>query len=244
LSCTTLPDHLSGRVYVASDFTFQKEVQRLSELKEVFRLAAMEGRIPLALASVWLRELGQALPEQQDSVDKIAAELGRADLPLERLFRLFSSEATPVAEPRADLNQAVHTTLAELPRTMVESIALAAPAASEALAPVAVNFDNLKFCVESMISFGLRTRPQSRMLQVQSACHEHAAVFRVSGDWQPDMTSSRESGPSEQWRRKSLTDLTLGESVIRRIIEKAGGTCRFDLDQDLSLEFSLPLVAD
>jgi hypothetical protein len=58
------------------------------------------------------------------------------------------------------------------------------------------------------------------------------------------MTSSREAGPSEQWRRRSLTDLTLGESVIRRIIEKAGGQCRFELDQDLSLEFSLPLVTD
>jgi PAS domain-containing protein len=241
LSCTTLPDHLSGRVYVASDFRFQKEVQRLSELKEVFRLAAMEGRIPLALASVWLRELGQALPEQQDCIDKVTAELGRADLPLERLFRLFSSETTPVAAPRADLNQAVQVTLAELPRTMVDTIALAAPPAP---APVAVTFDTLQFCVESMISFGLRTRPQSRMLQVQSTCSDKAAVFRVSGDWQPDMTSSRQAGPSEQWRRKSLTDLTLGESVISRIIEKAGGQCRFDLEQDLNLEFRLPLLAD
>jgi PAS domain-containing protein len=242
LSCTTLPDHLSGRVYVASDFRFQKEVQRLSELKEVFRLAAMEGRIPLALAAVWLRELGQALPDQQDCIDKVTAELGRADLPLERLFRLFSSETTPLAAPRADLRQAVDITLAELPRTMVDTIALGPPPAS---APVGVTFDSLQFCVESMISFGLRTRPQSRLLKVESACRDGDAVFRVSGDWQPDMTSSRQApGPSEQWRRKSLTDLTLGESVINRIIAAAGGHCRFELEQELCLEFSLPLVVD
>lgn len=239
LSCTTLPDHLGGRVYVASDFRFQKEVQRLSELKEVFRLAAMEGRIPLSLAAVWLGDLAEAVPEQKDCIDKVAAELGRADLPLERLLRLFTSETGAAGTPRADLNLAIATTLAELPRTLLDAIAYSPV---KTAAPVGVAFDTLQFCIEAIISFGLRTRPQSRRLEVRSERLGDRVLFRVGGDWRADMGSERAPGPTEQWRRKSLSDLTLGESVIRRTIDNAGGRFCFKPEPALCLEFELPLL--
>jgi PAS domain S-box-containing protein len=240
LSASTLPDHLSGRVYVASDFRFQKEVQRMTELKEVFRQAAMEGRVPLALAAVWLSEFGQAQPALQEAIDKVAAQLGRADLPLERLLRLFTSDSEPLGKQCADLHLALQTTMAELPSNLAEAIALTEDGDH---VQVGVSFDNLQFCIESMISFGLRTRPQSKKLTVVSERCDGRALFRVCGDWVPDMSSSREPGPSEQWRRKSLSDLTLGDTVISRIIEKADGQFACELDANLSLQFALPVIS-
>jgi PAS domain-containing protein len=241
LSGTTLPAHLSGRVYVISDYTYQKEVLRLTDVKDVFRQAAMEGRVPLALASVWLRELAEQSPEMHDAVEKITAQLGRADLPLERLMRLFSAETVPVAAPRADLNRALKTTLSELPQSLAREVD---PVIDGEPLPVGIAFDNLQFCVESMISFGLRTRPQSKKLQVRSERKGAEALFSVSGDWQPDLGAGDQTGPAEQTRRKSLSDLTLGDSVIERIITAGKGHYDCDLHQSLCLRFALPVLAD
>lgn len=240
LSGTILPPHLSGRVYVATDYTYQKEVARLTELKDVFRQAAMEGRVPLALATVWLRELAEQSEEMREAVDKITAQLGRADLPLERLMRLFAADSAPPADPRADLNLALRTTLLELPQTLNDEVE---PVAADEPLPVAVSFDNLQFCVESMISFGLRTRPQSKKLRVTSERCDGEAIFSVQGDWLPDMTPVERPGPAEQSRRKSLSDLALGDSVIERIITSGHGRYSCDLDRSLCLRFTLPVLA-
>ena len=241
LSGSTLPPHLSGRVYVASDYTYQKEVQRLTELKDVFRQAAMEGRVPLALATVWLRELAEKSEEMREAVDKITAQLGRADLPLERLMRLFTADTAPaVATPSADLNLALRMTLSELPKSVHEEVE---PIADDEPLPVGVAFDNLQFCVESMISFGLRTRPQSKKLHVSIERNGSEAVFSVHGDWLPDMAPSNQPGPADQSRRKSLSDLALGDSVIERIIAGGNGHYSCTLDNALCLRFALPVVA-
>ena len=240
LSISSLPEHLGGRVHVASDFTYQKEVQRLGELKEVFRHAALEGRIPLSLATIWLRQHAQEHPEVRAMMDKVLAQLGRADLPLERLLRLFSNEAAPPSEPYCDLGRAVHTTLAELPDTAQQAIQL--DVAGAAL-PVRINFADLQFCVESMISFGLRTQPQTKALHVATDVHDSHARCRVWGDWEADFGGTPGVGPTERWRRKSLSDLTLGDSVIARLVDGAGGEYRRSFEPALSLEIALPLFA-
>ena len=240
LSISTLPEHLGGRVHVASDFTYQKEVQRLGELKEVFRHAALEGRIPLSLATIWLRQFAQQNPDVREMVEKVLAQLGRADLPLERLLRLFSHESAPPAQPYCDLGRAVHTTLAELPDTVQQSIH--ADVAGAAL-PVSINFADLQFCVESMISFGLRTQPQSKALHVATDVTDRHARCRVWGDWEADFGGVPGVGPTDRWRRKSLSDLTLGDSVIRRLVRRAGGEYRRSFGPALSFEIALPLFA-
>lgn len=237
LSSSLLPEHLSGRVYVASDFTFQKEVQRLSELKEVFRHAALEGRVPLALAVAWLQESRDLIGSQ--SADRILSQLGRADLPLERLLRLFSPEGTPIPSVAVELRRALELTLASLPPSLRQ--ALHVEQASGRL-PVLMEFSDLQFCLESLIAFGLRTRPQAQKLGVWTCCVQGRALFRVGGAWSSDFQNEREPGPSELWRRKSLRDLTLGDAVIERLVRQAGGLYRRRLGSDFHLEIELPLA--
>lgn len=239
LSAST-PEHLGARVYVVSDFTYQKEVQRLDELKEVFRQAALEGRVPLALASAWLAQHADAEPASRNDIDKILRQMARADLPLERLLRLSSPPAVAPDSSLSDLGDALAATLAELPASLLEGID-AVP--TTAPLPVSGAFNDIQFCIELMISFGVRTRPESKKLRVTTRSDPSRAVLRVEGDWVP---SSREGVPIEQverWRRKTLYDLTLGDSVIQDIVERAGGTYSRELDQRLFLEISLPVRA-
>lgn len=237
LSSSLLPAHLSGRVYVASDFTFQKEVQRLSELKEVFRHAALEGRVPLALAVAWLQQSRELIGEQ--SADKILRQLGRADLPLERLLRLFSSDETHLPTVAVELGRTLDLTLASLPPSLQDALQVQQGFGPM---PVLMEFSDLQFCLESLIAFGLRTRPQASRLAVSATRGEGSVQFRVAGDWQPDFQSEREPGPSELWRRKSLRDLTLGDAVIERLVRQAGGAYRRQLSADFFLEIALPLA--
>ena len=238
MSGSILPGHLDGRVYVASDLTFQKELQRVSELKEVFRHAAMEGRVPLALAATWLEGLPGELPELRGQVDKVLSQLARADLPLERLLRLFSDGPTPPT-CLVDLRSVVEATIAELPEALRNSIE--AQLSSEPLL-VNISFSDLQFCVESILSFGLRTRPKSQRLQLVTRRDSKDTLLRVCGAWAPDMRNDREAGPTERWRRKTLHDLTMGTSVIERVVAQAGGRYTGDFGEQLALEISLPLA--
>ena len=237
LSSSLLPAHLSGRVYVASDFTFQKEVQRLSELKEVFRHAALEGRVPLALAVAWLQQSRDQIGEH--AADRILSQLGRADLPLQRLLRLFASGQDHGPTVAVELGGALDLTIASLPASLQEALQVEQ---TPGRMPVLMEFSDLQFCLESLIAFGLRTRPQAKKLAVLANGDEQHVRFRVSGAWQPDFNSEREPGPSELWRRKSLRDLTLGDVVIERLICQAGGSYRRQLDEEFFLEIELPLA--
>jgi GAF domain-containing protein len=238
LSVST-PRHSDGRVWVASDFTYQKEVQRLDELKEVFTQAALESRVPLALADAWLNQHAAGQPFHAEEIDKIQRQLARADLPLERLLRLSSSAPLAVDTAPSDLGEALEATLADLPASLRAGID--APPADTPL-PVCGDFNDIQFCIESMISFGVRTRPESRKLRVRPMLAPPRAVLRVEGDWIPNSRANVPVGKVERWRRKTLFDLTLGDSVIRQIVAHTGGdyTCR--LDDGLFLEISLPLV--
>jgi PAS domain-containing protein len=239
LSASELPDHLGGRVFVATDFTFQKELQRLSELREVFSHAAMEGRVPLSLASIWLQQwaAGDSPLPTPDAVNQVLRQLARADLPLERLLRLFSLPPDAVARCE-DFGLALETTLSELPPSLADVIETTRPGVA---LPVRADFNDLQFCIESIISFALRTRPQSMHLQLWLARQNRCAILRVEGNWLADVGNASVAGSPDRWRRKTLIDLTLGESIIERVVEQAGGTYSCQLEPRLKFMIELPL---
>ncbi|SHG76693.1 PAS domain S-box protein [Massilia sp. CF038] len=241
IEVTPMPQQLGGLVYVVTDLTTQKEVQRLNELKVVFRQAAMEGRVPLALAATWLQLSVQENPETREAIEKVTRQLARADLPLERLMRLSAAEHRIVSRPYADMRQAVFVTLSELPRNMVECLNPSLPSKS---VPVAVLFDDLQFCIESFIAFGIRSRPLSKMLDIHLEQADGIARFVVEGDWVPALALDDEPDAMDRWRRKSISDLLLGNSVIERIAQKYGGAYRCDFEQQCRMEIEFPQFAE
>lgn len=240
LSCSTLPEHLGGKVYVASDYTYQRELRRQGALKEVFRHAAMEGRIPLSLAATWLEQCQPADEQTVATIAKVLGQLARADLPLERLLRLFSAPPESNQRMHADVGRAITLTLREFPDNQAKSIDTTG--SSEALT-VSADFNHLQFCIESMLAFGLRTKPQSpRMkLKLSTAREAGKAVIRVQGNWKLDNGSAPEAGELERWRRKALYDLTLGEAVLQHVALRSGGKFRTDFRNKLTMSLELPL---
>jgi PAS domain-containing protein len=239
LSAST-PEHFGGRVYVATDFEYQKELQRLDELKEVFRQAALEGRVPLALANAWLAERARQEPAWREDIEKIVRQIARADLPLERLLRLSSPPVASGVPASCDLARALSTTLAEMPASALDDIEVER---TSDLLPVRGDFNDIQFCIESLISFGMRTRPPARKLRIGLRRAPPYAALRVEGDWVPESSQGVPLEQVERWRRKTLFDLTLSDSVIRHIVERAGGAYTCALGDRLLLEIALPLHA-
>jgi hypothetical protein len=227
-------------VYVATDFEYQKERQRLDELKEVFRQAALEGRVPLALANAWLVERAAADQASRADIEKIVRQIARADLPLERLLRLSTPPAAGRVPASCDLARALSTTLAELPATALADIEV--DRTSDAL-PVRGDFNDIQFCIEALVSFGLRTRPPAKKLHVGLRRAAPHASVRVEGDWVPESSQGVALHEVERWRRKTLYDLALSDSVIREIVKRSDGSYTCALGDRLLLEIALPLHA-
>jgi len=134
----------------------------------------------------------------------------------------------------------VHTTVEELPRAMVERLRLTLPRSP---APVTAAFDDLQFCIESMISFGVRTMPQSELLDVTLEVNGQMACFAVLGGWSPAIAAEGESGEIDRWRRKSIGDLMLGHGIIEGISTKYGGSFECDFEQQCRMVAMFPLFS-
>jgi len=241
LSASRLPQHIGGRVFVATDYSLQKELDRLHELKEVFKLVAMESRVPLALAAAWLQQMAREAPDRIDEFERVLGQMGRADLPLERLMRLFAPVDFRVDAPAADVCRATRITVAEMPESQRNGIVV--EVTSEAL-PVQAEFGDLQFCIESLLSFGLRTRPQSRKLHVTALADAGLATLAVKGDWCIGVGEEEPGRPSSRWVRKTQRDVALGSEVIAQVMAAAGGTYEEDIEADrfgLRLRFPLHL---
>lgn len=242
LSSHRLPEHVGGRLFIASDYSAQKELRRMRALQEVFRLAAMEGRVPLALAASWLRQLAVDDVANADEVRRILHQMARADMPLDRLMRIFVTEQAGAAPTtHADLLGVVRTTLAELPAKL--RAAIDAQLAGDRL-PVRASFDDLQFCVESLISFGLRTRPLAQRLVVKVDVDDDSARFAVDGDWRLPDDDATSVDVTDRWERKSLRDVAFGESVVERLVTAAQGSYTRGIPGRLAFEMRLPLAIE
>jgi PAS domain S-box-containing protein len=240
LSGSPLPKDLGGRVFVASDMTYEREVQRISALKDVFRNASLECRVPLALAANWLGQL--PVPEgSEPAVERALKQIRKADLPLERLLRLATPDST--ASDRhdlVDLNLLVDEVVRELPDSDQVTIELH-PTKGRAL--VDASREGLRFCLESTLSFALRTKPQDKPVMVSVTVSRHKASIFLQGEWVPDMGTDDSAGIRHRWRRQTLTDLALATSEIESILGQAHGHFRSELDHCVRFEMEMPRVA-
>jgi len=240
LSASPLPENLGGRVFVASDITYEREVQRISALKDVFRNASLECRIPLALAANWVGQL--ALPEAAaPAVDRALKQIRKADLPLERLLRLATLDVKPTERHyTVDLNLLVSEILQELPESDQVTIELRRPPQR---AIVDAPREGLRFCIESALSFALRTKPQDKRVSIAvKVAHGNASVF-LEGDWVPDFGPGESGGIRQRLRRQTLSDLALATGEIEAILTQAHGRFSSELDRSVKFEMEMPLAA-
>jgi hypothetical protein len=149
----------------------------------VFRQAALETKVPLSLAASYLAQIKAEGTVDAERIDRILKQLRKVDLPLERLMRLAAENSEPEpAAAKSDVQQVVGGVLRELADADASEVVLDGSARG---ANVAVSRETLAFCVESMLSFALRTRPLDRRVRVAVQTEDGFARVSVAGDWQP-----------------------------------------------------------
>lgn len=240
LSGARLPDDVGGFVFVASDLRPQYEAERTSEVKDVFRHASLECRVPLAIASGWLNELARDRKELGPVVDRVLQQVRKADLPLERLLRQADASAAvlPVTAP-VDLVQVVREVLDQFPAEEREDVELDLP--SEAV-HVFGGGDDLRFCVETSLSFAFRTKPQDKRVAVRMDVEKRSARLSVGGEWTPSLGADPAPAIRQRWRRTAASDLALADDLLADILGRAQGRFHSTLDGPLRLSIELPLA--
>lgn len=220
LSGNALPPQIGGRVYVASDLSYQEHVQRMDALKAVFQQVASESRVPLALTMSYLQELREK-PLDADSVELVErsiAQLRRADLPLERVIRLATApEGQELPLQPAALDDIAGKMICELPATHRRQISVTV---ADGMEPVLAALPELEFCAASIVAFLLRMKAQRDGIAV--------GVKRESGHPVLDfaLVDLPSKGPSATRlapRSEHERDFALAQPVIRNLMERMRG---------------------
>lgn len=233
LSCESLPPQIGGKVYVASDLRHRHEVQRMDTLRSVFRQVASETRLPLALAGGYLQELlssweGAARDTSAGQAARLVGEalrhLRRADLPLERVVRLASSEAGQELPLQAmSLTDFADKLVSELPEAQSAEVMLAGDASTR---PALAARQELEFCAFSLLAFLLRMKAQRDGVLIRIG-HEQARPllsFELVDPHTRDPSPTRLAAKSAPER-----EFALAEPVIRALMQRMRG--RFDMQQ-------------
>jgi hypothetical protein len=107
---------------------------------------------------------------------------------------------------------------------------------------VAGREDDLRFCVETMLSFALRTRPEDERVRMLLTRENGAACLSVEGDWEADFKGAGEPQVSDRWRRQAISDFALGEGVLTQLAEERGGRFISEVAKRLVLELRMPIT--
>jgi PAS domain S-box-containing protein len=240
LSGSELPKRLGGRVFVLTDLTYRESLRRIEMLKEVFKQAALETRVPLANAGKWVADLaGEDYNVPAQTIERILKQLGKADLPLERLMRLAGAGSGSAAAGSADLVAIFESVLDELPSTERDSIKY-----SKTIMDGRVTGSDhaLRFCLATMVAFALRTRPIDARVRVTLGAANGRATLKVEGAWIPDFSRADEPGIWDNWRSRAIADFALGEDVLQKLVADGEGSFTSEMSKGLRMQLELPLA--
>jgi PAS domain S-box-containing protein len=235
LSGAQLPQK-GGKIFVASDRTFQKRVEQTELLKEVFLRVAMETRAPLALVSTWLRRAAEMPGNVVELVEKSMPQLKKMDVTLERVMRVASTVESSDAECAAvDIRALVEELLDELPQADADIVERHF---ERDLGRVSAVRRDLQFCINNVVGVLLRSRAQQDTVVVEARKEPRCVALELKvrpfarGD-------ASQNVPPRSDKRALPTEMTYGVEVLRSTLEKMGGT--FHTDETLQSAFAIRL---
>lgn len=235
LSGASLPAQIGGKVYVASDLRFRREAQRMDALRHVYAQVANEIRVPLSLASTYLRSQAAEGGHGADVLDKSLRQLVRADLSLERVARLASTPENGELPLRVvSLDQLAAQLHDDLPLRQQQTVqVLPDPLAP----PVLAAPPELAFCASSLLAFLLRMRAQDDRIRIRvDASHAQPRLCFELADERGDPSPTRLVPRSDDER-----EFALAEGVVRTLMQRMRG--QLVLQQHAGLSIALRLSA-
>jgi PAS domain S-box-containing protein len=239
LSGASLPSELGGRVFVASDLSYQKRVERTELLKDVFRQLAVETKTPLALVSTWVRRAAQDRSQAAELLDKSLRYLKKIDVTLERVLRVSSEIETNTAERAAlDLPSVLERLLEQFPQTEQRLVACDI---ERGLPKVLAARHDLEFCVESLFTHLLHTRSQQDKVVVAARRELAEVVIELttgSHAGGPETHPAAADGPFAGLR----AELAIGKDVVRATLKRMGATLHTSEGSEQRVAIHLPLA--
>lgn len=237
LSCARLPRELGGKVFVASDLSFQKRVEQTELLKDVFWQVAQETRTPLALVSSWLqRAAGAGKAEQAEILDKSRRQLRKMDLTLERVLRVASDmSGNPSSRSALDLGELVEGLVEEMPQADAERIDRAY---DQKAPPVLASRQDLEFCVQNLFGVMMRAGALEEKLRVATRRQADSVLLELRSVAQ----TARRGGAQAQEAASSQTEIASGLDVVKTTLRRMGGELKPDGAGHAAFTISLPLA--
>jgi PAS domain-containing protein len=215
MSAANLNGRVGGRVYVASDLSAQKRIERMEVLNKVFRQIVSEIRVPLALADAFLEQAStESVVQAHEHAEKARRQLRKADLPLERV--LWAASEDQISRPPRqvfDLRSALMELVAELP---VAEAGLVQLPRHEGSSRIRAPRHELLFCIRSVVTYLLRRRAQVEALVIRWRLSSTRALISLSL-----VSPSGTIAPSAV--EAAEVDLALSEHVLENLMDRMGG---------------------
>jgi PAS domain S-box-containing protein len=242
LSGTSLPKEIGLKVYVCNDLSTRKHMETLEILRHMYNEIATQIKTPLSLAFTWLRKLRkfETQPEATDILMKTVKQLNKVDLTYERL--LFYERHKTIA-PVEKCVFGLPFLLEKIKQDIPDSEASQIDVTVQPDVPlVRADLGQLWFCIESILAYLGRFVPEDRKVSVSISAQSGGAVVAISG-YAPPVTGSAISDYAKKgWAIHAITEMALGEEMIRSFIEKnhAGKFRKQRVEDDL-MEYVIEL---
>jgi PAS domain S-box-containing protein len=215
LSGATLPEPFSGRVFTAKDLSMHKRVEELQYLERMYREIAVQTKTPLSLVFSWLRRAkeGCGAGPLADTLDKVLAQLRKVELTYDRLA-LYNRDTGSLLYNELFLNfsEILDKVMRGFPQAERQKIQVEM---DQPLIYVRGDLDQLSFCVETILSYLLRFAPEARAVSMKVIAPSDRVIVEISG-FAPAST--------EEHAFRTLTEMALGEGILKAFIHRHGGS--------------------
>jgi len=239
ISSSQLPEELGGIVIIAKDLSMIKRMHELEYLGKMYREIAVQTKLPLSLASSWLRRLGESITEGDaaDTLEKITQQLFKVELTYNRLAFYDQEEGLiPCHQYLMDVSEAIDHVFGKLPLIEKEKID---KVISADLPPIQGDIFQLGFCIESILACLLRTIPQDEKVQLRVGQEAGHIAIRLRG-YLPVPTEKLEAGSLDYLSRVSA-DLALGDKIIENFVRNHNGHYYKNRERKQRIEFGIDL---
>jgi PAS domain S-box-containing protein len=242
LSGTSLPKDIGLKIFICNDLSERKALGTLEILRHMYNEIATQIKTPLSLAFAWLARLQEDVHRRDaaELVDKTVKQLNKVDLSYDRLlFYERHKSIDPVEKTVFELP----ALLDQIKGSFPDSEAARVEVSSRGDAPlVRADLFQIWFAIESVLAYLLRFVPEGGKVGVSISARDGRAEIAIRG-YAPRVTGGEiKEYAKTRWAIHAITEMALGEGVLRRFIEKnhQGHFRKRQVDEDL-MEYVIEL---
>jgi hypothetical protein len=208
-------------VIIVKDLSMIKRLNELKYLGQMFHEIAVQTKLPLSLASSWLRKLQEVTQEDDvtDTLEKIMQQLHKVELTYNKLALYDKKEGfIPPNKYLMDISEVIDHIFGKLPLSERNKIDKLVDAH---LPPLYGDIFQLCFCIESILSCLLRTVPQDEKVCLKIFQKSDRIVIRTKGFFPPPSQYHKTS--SSDYLSKVAADLALGDRIVENFVHNHEG---------------------